>query len=377
MSLNSIVKKLRVEYSKAGFSFLFFEKTFQRALQLIQEFLVGLIPQKVFSRYVLDKLLVKPSYLDIEMTNICNSLCCFCPYKYMKRLKGMMSDEIFEKTVRDYVKIGGGNVELTPVPGEIFLNKKAIERIKFLRSFKEIREISFYTNGIFLDNFDTEELLASGVNGITVSFGGVNRQEYKEIFGVDMFERVVNNLIKLGEANRRLNCPVCLAISFKSSKRLSIFTKTELFKALSQDFRIDYQYNYHSWGGLIKQEDLKGEMRMSPLMVNKMKGPCGLSYSGLRVAWNGDVTPCWCGDVDLDLKIGNIMENSLIDIWKGEKMINFRKSFLKGKPPLLCRKCEHYSGLDHFRNIESFKAASENYKAYLNSEYVKKSRHYE
>ncbi|MDP3052557.1 MAG: radical SAM/SPASM domain-containing protein [bacterium] len=373
MSLNSIIKKLRAEYSKAGFSFLFFKKIFQRAFRIIQEFLVGLIPQKVFSRYVFDKLLVKPSYLDIEITNTCNARCCFCPYKYMKRPKGMMSDEIFEKTVKDYVEIGGGRVELTPVPGEVFLDKKAIERIKFLRSFEEIKEISFYTNGIFLNNFDMEELLASGVNNITVTFGGTDREEYREIFGVDMFDRVSGNLIKLGETNRRLNRPVSLAISFRTSKKLSLFTKTDLFKALSRDFRIDYQYNYHSWGGLIKQDDLKGEMRMSPLPVNKIKEPCGLSYSGLRVAWNGDVTPCWCGDIEIDLKIGNIMENSLIDIWKGEKMINFRESFIKGKPPLICRKCEHYSGLDHFRNPESFKAASENYKAYLNSEYVKKT----
>lgn len=374
MNLNSIIEKLRTEYSKAGFCFLFFKKVFQKSAQLVEEFLVGLIPQKVFSQYVLDRLMVKPSYLDIEMTNTCNAHCCFCPHKYMKRLKGMMSDEIFKKTVKDYVEIGGGRVELTPVPGEIFLDKKTIERIKFLRSFKEIKEITFYTNGIFLDNFGTEELLTSGVNSITITFAGTDREEYKEIMGVDMFERVSNNLIKLGEVNRRLNRPVSLIISFRTSKKLSFSIKTELFKTLSKDFRIDYLYNYHSWGGLIKQKDLKGEMRMSPLPVNKIK-PCGLSYSGLRVAWNGYVTPCWCGDVELDLKIGNIMENSLIDIWKGKKMFNFRKSFLIGKPPLICQRCEHYSGLDHFRNIESFKTASENYKAYLNSEYVKKSKY--
>jgi len=374
MSLNSIVKKARAEYAKAGFSFLFFKKIFLRLVQLIEESLIGLIPQKVFSRYVLDKLLVKPSYLDIELTNICNSRCCFCPYKYMKRPKGLMSDEVFEKIVRDYAEIGGGRVELTPVPGEFFLDKHAITRIRFLRSFKEIKEISFYTNGIFLDNFNTEELLTSGINSITISFGGINRQEYKEIFGVDMFERVCNNLINLGKTNRRLNQPVRLAISFKASKKISSFTKTELFKALSRDFQIDYQYNYHSWGGAISQKDLKGEMRMSPLPINKIKEPCGLSYSGLRVAWNGDVTPCWCGDAEINLKIGNIMENSLISIWNGEKMANFRQSFFKGKPPLLCQKCEHYSGLSHFRNRETFRVASENYKDYLNSEYAKKQK---
>ncbi|PIR87909.1 MAG: hypothetical protein COU10_02020 [Candidatus Harrisonbacteria bacterium CG10_big_fil_rev_8_21_14_0_10_45_28] len=375
MSPKSVIKKLRAEYSKAGFSFLFFKKIVQKSAQLVQEFFFGLIPGIIFSRYVFDRLLVKPSYLDIEMTNVCNARCCFCPYKYMKRSKGMMSDEIFEKTVGDYVKIGGGRVELTPVPGEIFLDKKAIERIKFLRSFEEIKEISFYTNGIFLNNFDVEELLTSGVNNITVTFGGTDREEYREIFGVDMFERVSGNLIKLGEANRRLKNPVSIAISFRTSKKLSLFTKTDLFKALSKNFRIDYQYNYHSWGGLIGQNDLKGEMRMSPLSANKIKEPCGLSYSGVRVAWNGDVTPCWCGDIEVDLKIGNIMKNALIDIWRGEKMKNFRKSFFDRKPPLICRKCEHYSGLDHFRNAESFKIASENNRAYLNSEYAKKSKY--
>jgi len=370
MSLKSAIDKLYTEYSKTGLNPLFIRKCYLKILQIGEESLIKLIPYGVFSRHVLDKLLIKPSYLDIETTNICNANCFFCAYRYMRRPKGVMDEAIFKKIVKDYVDIGGGDVGLTPVPGEPLLDPKILERIKFLRSFANIRRIDFDTNGILIGDFDIKDLLTSGIDYIAISFGGVNKEEYKETFGVDAFERAYSNIVKLGKINRELNYPVSISISFRTFKKLSYFEKTELYRKLTSDFRVEYKYNYHSWGGVVKTNDLKGEVRMMPLEA-KRKEPCSLLYSGLRICWNGDVTPCWCGDVDADLKVGNIAEDCLIDIWRGEKLAGLRNSFFNGTPPLICQKCEHYKGLKSLRSIISWKIASENHRYYLETVYLK------
>jgi hypothetical protein len=46
--------------------------------------------------------------LTIETTNICIANCIFCGYQYMKRKKQIMKQEIFKKTISDFVETGGG-----------------------------------------------------------------------------------------------------------------------------------------------------------------------------------------------------------------------------------------------------------------------------
>ncbi len=47
---------------------------------------------------------LRPFELHLELTNICNASCIFCPYQYQERATGFMSDAVFEKAVNDYVQ---------------------------------------------------------------------------------------------------------------------------------------------------------------------------------------------------------------------------------------------------------------------------------
>ena len=52
-------------------------------------------------------LLQRPIRLGIEVTNTCNANCVFCAYQYQERPKKIMSQAIFEKTIHEYVAVGG------------------------------------------------------------------------------------------------------------------------------------------------------------------------------------------------------------------------------------------------------------------------------
>ena len=64
------------------------------------------------------------------------------------------------------------------------------------------------------------------------------------------------------------------------------------------------------------------------------------------VYWNGDVVPC-CYDLEGNEIMGNLKDNTMEEIWNGEKYKNFRKRLKKSvfKPeiqPEFCKGCLKY-----------------------------------
>lgn len=52
------------------------------------------------------------------------------------------------------------------------------------------------------------------------------------------------------------------------------------------------------------------------------------------VRTNGDIICCPCY---AQIKIGNINESSIQEIWNSEKLIQMRESFRKGELPVVCK----------------------------------------
>ena len=122
--------------------------------------------------YPLEKTLAimetRPFELHLELTNLCNAKCIFCPYQFQKRKTDFMPDEVFYKAVKDFCDIGGGSVILTPIVGEALIDPKLLDRVKYLRSQYPIDRIELTTNGILLDKYGIEEILDSGITSIFI-----------------------------------------------------------------------------------------------------------------------------------------------------------------------------------------------------------------
>jgi len=68
-----------------------------------------------------------------------------------------------------------------------------------------------------------------------------------------------------------------------------------------------------------------------------------LPFFTLAVRSNGDVSPCcidWIGGTN----IGNVIEQTLKDVWHGDRMFEFRKMQLENRKDEneSCRHCEFY-----------------------------------
>ena len=58
--------------------------------------------------------------------------------------------------------------------------------------------------------------------------------------------------------------------------------------------------------------------------------PCGALWRTPNIASSGNIVPC-CRDIDLSLVLGNVKNDSLYDIWHGEKITEMRLLHIKGE----------------------------------------------
>jgi hypothetical protein len=121
----------------------------------------------------------RPLLLHLETVNICNLKCVICPYDQMTRAKETMGTDLFRKAVSDYVDMGGGDVALTPSVGDIFLDKKLVERILHLKAEPSIRDLGFVTNAGNAAVFSDDDLatIVNACRRINISIYGLDEEE--------------------------------------------------------------------------------------------------------------------------------------------------------------------------------------------------------
>jgi radical SAM protein with 4Fe4S-binding SPASM domain len=303
----------------------------------------------------LEAMALRPFELHLELTNLCNANCVFCPYQFQERPKEFMSDEVFFKAVSDFVAIQGGSVSLTPIVGDPLIDPKFLERVRYLRSQPAVDRIFVTTNAILLDKFGFEEILTSGITTINISTSGFDKESYQRIYRSSSYERMKKNVTRLVEENARLGSPVNVAIGLRTDRPLETVMKDADFQPiLKHNPPIDFTWSFTSAGGRISLEMLPPGMKLRKAPAKSE--PCTSLYNGPIVLPDGQVLACSCVaamDAIADLRIGNIREESLLEIYCGKVMKELREQFRPGGAlNATCAKCEMYRDLELYRTRE-------------------------
>jgi radical SAM protein with 4Fe4S-binding SPASM domain len=310
----------------------------------------------------LEALILRPFELHLELTNLCNANCVFCPYQFQTRETEFMPDEVFHKAVEDFVAIGGGSVGLTPIVGDALIDPQFVKRVQYLRSIPAIDRIWVTTNAILLDKHGIDEVLNSGLTSITVSTAGFNEEMYERVYRSKSYQRVRRNVLALVEQNARRTEPLNITIGLRSDRPLNEVLKDEEFQPiLAHRPAIDFTWSYTSAGGRITPEIIPQTMRLRS--VKSRKEVCVQLYNGPIVLPDGTVMACSCVaamDALSDLAIGNITHSSLLDIWAGESMKSLRAGFGNGSLNKTCAGCDMYRNLELYRTSEGRKRAKLN-----------------
>ena len=299
-----------------------------------------------------------PVTLAVETTNICNADCIFCAYQYQEDFRkghGVMSDEVFERSLTQFKEMGGRKIDFTPLVGDPLVDPKIIPRLKYAKDkgFK----VFFFTNGILFNRIDIESFIKTGIDSITVSTGPFDKENYEKMYRTKhgQYEELIQGVKKLLTIRKKLNAKLKIHILFRSNipyKDLIELPdyKNEIMPLMTEEERKSVYVltkGFDSWGDLIHKEDLIGimDLALPPLIKRR---PCTWTFV-MMVMWDGKVRACSCrytGTESLEendgLFIGDLNKSSLKDIWHGTEVRDLRQSFVKGNIPPVCQTCSMY-----------------------------------
>ncbi|HWX18509.1 MAG TPA: radical SAM protein [Candidatus Binatia bacterium] len=301
-----------------------------------------------------------PENLFLETTNICNADCVFCAYQYQDRFragKGVMSDETFEKALADYVAFTSGpaerHVNFTPLVGDPLVDPKIIHRVARCKAIGA--DVTFFTNGILLNRIDVKALVATEVDRIYISTAPFEREAHERLYRTHgKYDDLLAGVQKLLDARNEQNATTRVNLMFRSDiplpqiKELPDFKRCILPRLRPKEVNNIYAQvrGFDSWGGQIQQSDLPPGMGLAQPPRLKRR-PCLWTFN-LMVMYDGLVRACSCRFTGSErvgtdgLLVGNLKEQTLAEIWKGDAIRALHRTFEAGNLREVCRSCTMY-----------------------------------
>ncbi len=312
----------------------------------------------------IQKMALRPFELHLELTNLCNANCVFCPYQFQQREVQFMTDAVFHKAVDDFVSCGGGSVGLTPIVGDALIDKQFLKRVKYLRAQKAIDRIWLTTNAILLDTHGVVEVLSSGISGINISIAGFDEAMYERVYRSKSYKRVLRNVRLLLEKNSGTVKRIPITLSLRPDRPLNEVVKTPDFQDILQfKPQLDFTWSFTTANGRITRAMLPAAMQLRSL--EKKRDPCVQLYNGPIILPDGTVMACSCVaaiDAQNDLGIGNILSSDLMTLWTSQKLKDIREGFVTGALNATCNGCDMYRNLELYRTSEGRKRGELNVK---------------
>ena len=287
--------------------------------------------------------------LSIETTNICNADCVFCANSVMERRKEPLSMEKFRKAVDEFAGMGGNEIDFNVTIGDPLLDPRILERARYVRRYPQFSGVGFVTTLQWLHRFDLDEFFSSGITWVAVSTVLSGREAYRDFFRVDKYDQMRSNLTRLIEENNWRGRPLAVEVAVKPTPEpIDDIVNHPDFLAIEHLLGIDLAMQVRSqgfyaddWLGAVA---LPAYLKKRPLIPRAFR-PCRLLYSGLMLYSNGKVGACACRDFEAssELILGNVGDESLESMWKGQHLIRLRHNWrTKNTVPDICRTCRHY-----------------------------------
>ena len=282
-----------------------------------------------------------PFVVYIEPSSFCNLRCKFCPQS--------LNAEGISKSIMDYTTFENACKSIKLFPhrlkkirfcgtGEPLYNRSLLNMAKLSREFDLADTLELITNATLLTEDDITQLPIY-LDKIIISLEGFSTDDYLRFSSKKIdFSRLVDNI------NAMASVPNKRAVIHVKIHHLVLPDRAECQKKL-QDLFGKYVDEFFiegvvdMWPGAKQQQALEGRHRFfdSPQIPTRV---CPQIFKSLQINANGDVIPC-CVDWRAMNLLGNIKQQSLQDIWNGEKLRNLRLKHLLGerKTFMPCMEC--------------------------------------
>lgn len=319
-----------------------------------------------------------PVCLYLETTNRCNLLCTTCPRTYEElEPPADMSWELFTSIVDQVPDLARAVLHGV---GEPMLVKHLPKMVRYLKDRGVY--VLFNTNGTVLNARNGRALIAAGLDELRVSLDAANAESYREVRGLDYFDRILRNVrafrrLQEAEGHTTPRVSAWLTGLRKTVEELPDFVRVAAEIGIKEVYLqrlvfFDDQAIGHArpdqslFESITRQEmahlDQAEALARALGIVFSASGAAsepGLSlqrtadgspWSLCRRPWtlmyftaNGRALPCCIAPFSQrgyeHYTLGDATRQTLGEIWNGPAYRSFREALLSDAPPSACASC--------------------------------------
>lgn len=278
----------------------------------------------------------------LEISNICNVQCSFCPL--VEKDKKIMDLDDFEAILAQVAPLA--EIVCLHLMGEPLAHPKFLQILEICEKYHT--QIDLTTNGILIKKYSEPFVHSKCIRQVNFSL-----QAFKDNFpnrDIDPYLKPIFEFVKLAHATKPT-----LYTNFRLWNQQSndadnedIFSKIEEYfeVTINRNIEVGAIKSKNIWNRLYLHFDSRFEWPSFLLPHQGTQGRCHGTVNHIGIHADGSVVPC-CLDKNAAIRLGNVKEQSLSDILNGERFINMRNGFLNGV--LVEDFCQHCTFINRFK----------------------------
>lgn len=273
-----------------------------------------------------------PKIIEFQFHNLCNANCIICPYSDVKERKGFMDELLFEQIITE---VGDKEILLIPyLNNEPFLDSSYCEKIKKINNYCPNAKIEISTNLSKVNEKVIQKLCELNIYELRISFFAYSKVYYEKMMPGLCYEKVWSNLEKILASD----------LKNKISKISITMIEHEYLHASEFDNMKDLctknGIGFNKWGYLDRAGNntkFSNRIYKKNIKACEQKRP----LERMHILYDGTVILC-CQDWRREVVIGNLRNNTIQDIWMGDRYQELRsKIYDEDRACIeLCKRCK-------------------------------------
>ena len=284
-----------------------------------------------------------PIHIDLEIDNVCNFACSFCPIgqpeselgQFYKTKHEIPKEKIFQ-LIDECKELGVNSIQFSIV-NEPLANKDIFEILKYASS-KKFDDIFIVSNGSLLNQNKAIKLLDTNIDKIQFSLDAFKEETFEKnrftkIKKPGLYKKVKENIINF------------IKLRDKMGKKFPLVRVSFIELEENKDEIKDFE---NFWNDKVDGIHFQRLTDYKKKVINfdevKDKVRCNMSNFRLSIKSDGNVRPC-CVGYGEKILIGNIFNSSLKDIWDSKILKDFQKMHkeYRSYENKACKECLEHS----------------------------------
>lgn len=300
----------------------------------------------------------QPRVFNLETTNYCNMTCVMCPRTTLMTRKNIwIDDSMFERVVDQIKPWATADLEdfwafvrdrhnvrfeqpdenafyfhvvsrclILHGYGEPLLDKKIVQRVKACSDRGVPTYFSCVPANISVER--CQEVMEAGLTVLKFSMDGLTDELQKKVRGKrNNFTQAYDTILRILELKAEKGYP-------------TLIVPTMIALADDEEARAMHRQFLELWAGrdvfaYVKSQDNRWYFEEDQKLENRSHYEsqyCEFPWTSLTVMADGNVVPC-TQDYDVEMVLGNVMEQTLEEIWNGERYQRLREWHVTGEFP--------------------------------------------